>query len=239
MRSKMDHHSEDNRHLSALHIENQSEGEDGLSLMDSSTSSSNDLNNDTNKTSTYPQHLQPLHSSQQQQQSTQQSTNTTKSTNLPLLTTCYMSALTTGATTYAFSFYSVALKASLHLSQNQLDTLSSATFCAGIMSWIPGMIVDHYGAKFAMTLGGISNTIMLTLYWIIATEQIKLPNIDLLVLTLSLFGVVIFMGCALVTGSVFKIIVESCGSGTKGKAVGCVSMYLCRKCILLYFTPSL
>ena len=215
----MDHHSEDNRHLSALHIDNQSEGEDGLSLMDSSTSSSNDLNNDTNKTSTYPQHLQPLHSSQQQQQSTQQTDSTTKSTNLPLLTTCYMSALTTGATTYAFSFYSVALKASLHLSQNQLDTLSSATFCAGIMSWIPGMIVDYYGAKFAMTLGGISNTIMLTLYWIIATEQIKMPSIHLLVLTLSMFGVVIFMGCALVTGSVFKIIVESCGSGTKGKAV--------------------
>ena len=133
------------------------------------------------KTSTYPQHLQPLHSSPQQ--STQQTPNTTKSTNLPLLTTCYMSALTTGATTYAFSFYSVALKASLHLSQNQLDTLSSATFCAGIMSWIPGMIVDYYGAKFAMTLGGISNTIMLTLYWIIATEQIKLPNIDLLILS--------------------------------------------------------
>ena len=236
----MDHHSEDNRHLSALHIENQSEGEDGLSLMDSSTSSSNDLNNDTNKTSTYPQHLQPLHSSQQQQQSTQQSTNTIKSTNLPLLTTCYMSALTTGATTYAFSFYSVALKASLHLSQNQLDTLSSATFCAGIMSWIPGMIVDYYGAKFAMALGGISNTIMLTLYWIIATEQIKLPNIDLLVLTLSLFGVVIFMGCALVTGSVFKIIVESCGSGTKGKAVGCVSMCMCSmKSFFIVVTPSL
>ena len=122
-------HSEDNRHLSALHIDNQSEGEDGLSFMDSSTSSSNDLNND-NKTSTYPQHLQPLHSSQQQQQSTQQTASTIKSTNLPLLTTCYMSALTTGATTYAFSFYSVALKASLHLSQNQLESLSSATFCA-------------------------------------------------------------------------------------------------------------
>ena len=56
---------------------------------------------------------------------------TSSSTNLPLLTACYLSALTTGATTYAFSFYSSALKSSLRLSQNQLDTLSSATFCAG------------------------------------------------------------------------------------------------------------
>ena len=147
-------------------------------------------------------------------------------TNLPLLTACYISALTVGATTYAFSFYSNDLKTSLNLSQNQLDTLSSATFCAGIFSWLPGMVVDAWGARRAMALGGTSNAIIISLYWAIATEHIKVHDIDLLIIMLSALSVVTFMGCALITGSVFKVIVESCASGTKGKAVGCAKGYV-------------
>jgi MFS family permease len=149
-----------------------------------------------------------------------------KATNLPLLSACYMSALTTGATTYAFSFYSNALKSSLHLTQNQLDTLSSAIFCAGILSWIPGMIVDAFGARSAMILGGTGNTIHLFCYWMIVTERWNISNINTLIGVLSVLGVLIFVGCALVTGSVFKVIVESCGKGTKGKAVGCAKGYV-------------
>jgi len=88
------------------------------------------------------------------------------------------------------------------------------------------MIVDAWGARNSMALGGMSNTIMLSLYWIIATEHVKLHDVDLLVLVLSVLGVLIFVGCALVTGSVFKVIVESCGGGTKGKAVGCAKGYV-------------
>ncbi|KAL3797584.1 hypothetical protein ACHAW5_003303 [Stephanodiscus triporus] len=149
-----------------------------------------------------------------------------QSTNLPLLTACYISALTVGATTYAFSFYSNDLKTSLNLSQNQLDTLSSATFCAGIFSWLPGMVVDFWGARRAMALGGTSNAIILSLYWVIATEHVKLHDIEFLMFLLSALSVVTFMGCALITGSVFKVIVESCSSGTKGKAVGCAKGYV-------------
>ena len=225
----------DHNVMTALDIENQSNDEDEG---DSNTSSSQSLMEDEVATSHSPRRLdnimQPIHHSpysptqHHHEEDEQQNVHyiTKKTTNLPLLTACYMSALTTGATTYAFSFYSSALKTSLHLSQNQLDTLSSATFCAGILSWIPGMIVDAYGAKFALSMGGLSNTIFLTLYWIIATETIQLNNVHLLVFTLSLFGVIIFMGCALVTGSVFKVIVESCGKGTKGKAVGCAKGYV-------------
>ena len=203
----MDHHSDQNV-VTALDIENQSN--DGEVGEDSTSHNIMEPIHHSPYSPTHPREEQPH-----------------KTTNLPLLTACYMSALTTGATTYAFSFYSSALKTSLHLSQNQLDTLSSATFCAGILSWIPGMIVDAYGAKFALSMGGLSNTIFLTLYWIIATETISLNNnVHLLVFILSVFGVVIFMGCALVTGSVFKVIVESCGTGTKGKAVGCAKGYV-------------
>jgi hypothetical protein len=169
-------------------------------------------------------------------------------TNLPLLTTCYISALTTGATTYAFSFYSSDLKSKLLLSQNQLDTLSSATFVAGLVSWIPGLIVDRYGPRFAMIVGSVCNAILLTYYWLLATKRIKLlfhyndnndnsSNKDQLVFVLSCLSVIIFMGSALITGSVFKIIVESCTSsggssssssscGSKGKGVECAKGYI-------------
>lgn len=168
----------------------------------------------------------------------------TTTTNLPLLTTCYISALTTGATTYAFSFYSSDLKSSLQLSQNHLDTLSSATFVSGLVSWIPGLIVDRYGPRFAMIVGSVWNAILLTWYWLLVTQRIILfrrddndnSNNDLIVFVLSFLSVLIFMGSALITGSVFKIIVESCTSGgsnsnssscgSKGKAVGCAKGYI-------------
>ena len=189
---------------------------------------SDDYDNNNNHDRNFGSNNGPLHilnnhnstAIEQQQQLEKQLTN------LPLLSTCYMAALTTGATTYAFSFYSNALKSSLHLSQNQLDTLSSAIFCAGILSWMPGMVVDSYGARFAILLGGIGNSIHLTCYWMIVTERWNIANRNVLMVLLSVLGVLIFVGCALVTGSVFKVIVESCGKGTKGKAVGCAKGYV-------------
>lgn len=157
-----------------------------------------------------------------------------RETNLPLLTAAYLSALTTGATTYAFSFYSSALKLSLHLTQSQLDTLGSATFAAGVFSWIPGLIVDRYGSKLGIIVGGMGNVCVLSLYWLIATGRLWQLDSDKkddttttwLLFVLSLLGVLTFMFCALITGSVFKLLVESCGKGSKGKAVGCAKGYV-------------
>ena len=201
----MDEH--DIQFATSLNIDDESE-RDTSSHGDSSSSSNNSLNN-------YLAIPPPVSPPGQPQP-----------TNLPLLTACYISALTVGATTYAFSFYSNDLKTSLDLSQNQLDTLSSATFCAGIFSWLPGMVVDAWGARRAMALGGTSNAIMLSLYWAIATEHLKVHDIEWLIFMLSALSVVTFMGCALITGSVFKVIVESCACGTKGKAVGCAKGYV-------------
>jgi hypothetical protein len=198
----------DTRTVSSLHIDNASE-------RDSSPRARGEFQ-PSNSTNEYLAIPSPLSSPPGRQ----------RSTNLPLLAACYISALTVGATTYAFSFYSNDLKTSLDLSQNQLDTLSSSTFCAGVFSWLPGMVVDAWGARRAMALGGTSNAIMLGLYWAIATERLELRDVDSLIVLLSAFGVVTFMGCALITGSVFKVIVESCASGTKGKAVGCAKGYV-------------
>ena len=213
-----------NHQLSSLNIDDReslpSEHDDDYDGINIGNNSPLHINNNNNNNNNNSNHQGAAESSTQQQD-----TNN-KKTNLPLLSACYTAALTTGATTYAFSFYSNALKSSLHLSQNQLDTLSSAIFCAGILSWIPGMVVDSFGARFAMTVGGIGNMINLSCYWMIVTERWKIWNINVLIFVLSALGVFIFVGCALVTGSVFKVIVESCGKGTKGKAVGCAKGYV-------------
>lgn len=88
------------------------------------------------------------------------------------------------------------------------------------------MVVDLFGARRAMALGGMGNTIMLSTYWMIATGRWEIEETEVLIGVLSALGVLTFVGCALVTGSVFKVIMESCGSGTKGQAVGCAKGYV-------------
>lgn len=146
-------------------------------------------------------------------------------TNIPLLTAVYLAAGTTGGTTYAFGIYGEALKTSLHLSQSQLDTISSANFCAGLFSWIPGLVVDKCGPKFALWFGGILSASSLLCYWIVARQFVQLHH-SLVVPTLCTLGVLIFSSSALITGAVFKVIVGTCGAGTKGSAVGAAKGYV-------------
>jgi MFS family permease len=140
-------------------------------------------------------------------------------TNIPSLVCAIMASLTTGGTTYAFGLYGAAMKKTLHLSQGQLDTISTAFFFAGLFSWIPGLCADRFGTRFAMSLGGCLGSSSLLTYWAVARQFLLLPH-SWLVPTLSILGISIFLSSALVTGSVFKIIVASCGPGTKGSAVG-------------------
>jgi hypothetical protein len=139
--------------------------------------------------------------------------------NIPSLVCAFMASLTTGGTTYAFGLYGDALKKTLALSQSQLDTISTSFFFAGLFSWIPGLCADRFGTRFSLSLGGMTGCASLMLYWGVARQFLLVPH-DWLVVSLSLLGISIFLSCALVTGSVFKIIVASCGAGTKGSAVG-------------------
>jgi len=63
------------------------------------------------------------------------------------------------------------------------------------------------------------------MYWFVAKKFIQLSHSSL-VPALSVLGISIFLSSALVTGSVFKIIVSSCGAGTKGSAVGAAKGYV-------------
>jgi len=152
--------------------------------------------------------------------------NSTKyRSNIPSLVAAFSAALTTGGTTYAFSIYGNDLKKSLNLSASELDTLSTAFFFAGLASWIPGLIADRLGTRFTIALGGLLGASSLLSYWVVATKWLVLPR-SLLVPVLSVLGIAIFLSCAFVTGSVFKILVSCCGAGTKGSAVGVAKGYV-------------
>jgi hypothetical protein len=186
-------------------------------------------------------------------------------TNIPRLCVAFLASITTGGTTYAFGLYGNALKKNLHLTQSELDTISTANFCAGALSWIPGLLVDYFGTRFGISMGGILCSMALMMYWHVAkhglddtgwilssslhvnedpsvttAESVFLrtmvvtddnddetsTNATMIVATLSALGVMIFLSCSLITGSVFKIIVNSCGPGSKGNAVGIAKAYV-------------
>jgi drug/metabolite transporter superfamily protein YnfA len=96
--------------------------------------------------------------------------------------------------------YAAELKRNLQLTQSQLDTLSSAIFCAGVFSWIPGLIVDRFGTRVGTVSGGILGTVSLCCYWAVATKFFPVER-SLIVPTLCLLGVLIFLSCALIVSS--------------------------------------
>jgi len=147
-------------------------------------------------------------------------------TNIPRICCALLASITTGGTAYAFGLYGSALKKTLHLTQSQLDTISTASFCAGLLSWVPGMCVDRFGTRLGISFGGILGAISLMVYWVVSMGYIKFSDNAWVVATLSALGVMIFLSCALVTGSVFKIISCGCGAGTKGSAVGVAKGYV-------------
>ena len=146
--------------------------------------------------------------------------------NIPSLVAAFSASLTTGATTYSFGLYGAELQKRLHLTQGQVDTISTAFFFAGLFSFIPGMCSDRYGTKAAITSGGIIGSINLLLYWGVAREYFDVPH-GLIVPALSILGINTYLSSALVTGGVFKTITIACGAGkSKGSAVGIAKGYV-------------
>ena len=156
--------------------------------------------------------------------------------NIPSLVCAILASMTTGGTTYAFGLYSADLKSALKLKPSELDTISTAFFFAGLASWLPGLIVDRFGTRRGMVLGGSMGATSLVSYWLVSKKlvfrhwlfrlQDTQTHSPMLVPILSILGILIFLSCALVTASVFKIIVSTSGPGTKGSAVGVAKGYV-------------
>lgn len=148
-------------------------------------------------------------------------------TNIPRVACAMLASITTGGTTYAFGLYGGALKKELYLTQGQLDTISAVFFGAGLLSFIPGAMADRFGVRNGICVGGVTGAVSLLLFWVIAKgyfpyflSSIENGDATFVVAVLSSLNAVIFLSCALVTGSVFKIISCHCGPGSKGSAVG-------------------
>ena len=124
-------------------------------------------------------------------------------TNIPRVCCALLASIVTGGVTYAFGLYGAALKSTLHLTQTQLDTISSATFCAGLLSWLPGMFVDRFGTRLGIVLGGITGSTSMILYWSVSTRLLVIDETNVIVGILSILGITTFVSCALITGSVF------------------------------------
>ena len=147
-----------------------------------------------------------------------------RQTNIPRVCCAILAAITTGGTTYAFGMYGGTLKKELHLTQSQLDTISAVFFSAGLLSFIPGACVDWFGPRLGISVGGMAGAVCLMLFWLVSTQRFPslLSNDDpaFVVTVLSILNIGIFLSCALVTGSVFKVISCQCGPGSKGSCVG-------------------
>ncbi|KAG7359936.1 major facilitator superfamily transporter [Nitzschia inconspicua] len=158
----------------------------------------------------------------QQQQPSSETPLPLHQTNVPRVCCAILASITTGGTTYAFGLYGDALKKSLHLTQSQLDTISAVFFSAGLLSFIPGGFADKYGTRLGISIGGVTGALALLSFWVVAKGWIPFLSNDpeIVVMVLSTLSVGIFLSCALVTGSVFKIISCQCGPGSKGSAVG-------------------
>mmetsp|Transcript_9157 Transcript_9157/g.19827 ORF Transcript_9157/g.19827 Transcript_9157/m.19827 type:complete len:652 (-) Transcript_9157:123-2078(-) len=148
-------------------------------------------------------------------------------TNIPRVACAILASITTGGTTYAFGLYGGALKKKLHLTQSQLDTISAVFFSAGLFSFIPGAMADRFGTRNGICFGGITGAMSLMLFWGVAKGHFPdlVPSNEngdptFVITVLSILNVGIFLSCALVTGSVFKVISCQCGPGSKGSAVG-------------------
>jgi hypothetical protein len=87
--------------------------------------------------------------------------------------------------------------------------------------------VDRYGTRFGISAGGLLGALSLMMYWNVSKGFVmEYQSQESIVAVLSALGVTIFLSCALVTGSVFKIIVANCGPGSKGSAVGIAKGYV-------------
>ena len=144
--------------------------------------------------------------------------------NLPRIASALLAALTTGGTTYAFGLYGTALKEHLELTQEEIETISTAFFFAGLFSWVPGMATDRMGVRFTQCLGGAGGASSLLVYWAVARQFLWLPH-AFLTPVLSILSILIFLSNALVIGAVFKTIVDCCSPSSKGTIVGIAKGY--------------
>lgn len=93
--------------------------------------------------------------------------------------------------------YSGALKHSLNLNQDDLDSIATYPYIAGLFTWIPGLLNDRIGPRLTTMIGSGGMALTLALYWMVATRRVDWdPVVSLVAIG---FGVTLFNGA--ITGA--------------------------------------
>jgi MFS family permease len=145
-----------------------------------------------------------------------------RGSNIPCLACAFFASATTGGAIYCFGVLADDLKRALQISQMQLGAISAAFFTiGGLLSWLPGMVVDRMKMRFSMAWGGILGAFFTTLYWILCRYPDLIPGfMEHPVGILSVLAIAISLSCGLIVASTFKLTLQCGGPDGKGLAVG-------------------
>ena len=88
------------------------------------------------------------------------------------LVACMFVACLTQGQLYAFSVYGGALKASLELTQDDLDTIATFPYISGLFVWVPGRLNDRWGPRAAIRFGATGMALGTVAYWAVARQLV-------------------------------------------------------------------
>ena len=110
----------------------------------------------------------------------------------------FVVSLTSG--NYAFSVFSGALKHTLDLSQEDLDSIGVYPYLAGLFTWTGGVLNDRCGARTACIVGSLAMAASLVAYWAVATRRIPLGLAGVEIALVAAYSGVTLAGGAITAG---------------------------------------
>ena len=121
------------------------------------------------------------------------------------LVACMFVACLTQGQLYAFSVYGGALKASLELTQDDLDTIATFPYISGLFVWVPGRLNDRWGPRAAIRFGATGMALGTVAYWAVARQLVAAPRVPALVVVMFLTQLV----HGAVTAGIFSSLVRN------------------------------
>lgn len=121
------------------------------------------------------------------------------------LVACMFVACLTQGQLYAFSVYGGALKASLELTQDDLDSIATFPYISGLCVWLPGQLNDRWGPRAAIRFGATGMALGTVAYWALAKQLVQAPRVPALVVVMFLTQLV----HGAVTAGIFSSLVRN------------------------------
>ena len=129
------------------------------------------------------------------------------------------SAASTGLI-YVSSVYSQALKDTLDLSQDDIETISLSCYLGGLFGFLPGRVSAVMGARKTIVFGGGAQGLLLFVFWLVAKKLVVVPA-PLPLLCVLTFLQYLSSGCTV--AAVFSALSRLYGEN-RGVVVGMVAV---------------